>query len=183
LLVSAETWGQVYGMGIVDNDYRNGVIAQYAHDLDKAGLATLILVKELAHGKGLKERLEALGSKSRFVNGSTTDDMLDRRVGQFEAGTLNILIATSIFDEGVDIPAIRAIIMGTGGQSKISTLQRIGRGLRHKTGDNRVFIFDFFDDTHRFLRDHATKRLETCRAEDHETILLEKPGKIADLIR
>jgi len=174
-----ETWGDVYRAAVVENNQRNAIAISYAEQLQALGLKTLILVKELAHGKLVEEMLV----DARFLHGSLTDNMIDDSVRDLESGELSTLIATSIFNEGVDIPCINAVINLAGGKSVISTIQKIGRGMRaKKTGENRLLVLDFYDKTNRYLEDHARQRITTCRGEEYTTRILGKPREIKRIL-
>ena len=83
-------------------------------------------------------------------------------------------------DEGVDIVSINALIMAAGGKSQITTLQRIGRGLRHKKGENTLLVLDFLDKTNSYLEYHSKRRMKICKDEGFKIILLkEASSKIA----
>lgn len=182
ILADSMPWAGVYAQAIVNNDLRNSIIVNYALELEKLGKRTLILVKEIDHGETIKFMLRDGGSSCAFVHGSCADDVIDTATRRLESGKLRTLIATSIFDEGVDIPAVNAILLATGGKSQIAMLQRIGRGLRRKKDDNRVFIFDFFDTTHKHLINHAEQRVGICKREGFKVVLLKKAGHIASLV-
>jgi superfamily II DNA or RNA helicase len=175
---SPYSWAEVYSKGIVHNAYRNGVIIDYAKQLQSAEKKTLILVREIAHGRQLALEIP----NSEFLHGSLPDENIDTAVSQFETGELSTLIATSIFDEGIDIPSINALILATGGKSAISTLQRIGRGLRKKQGDNRLFVFDFEDRGNGYLKDHSQARAEVCERESFNIHFIEPTERVQSLI-
>jgi len=163
----APSWLEVYHEGVVANPLRNELIAELARKLTKRKKHTLILVKELVHGRVLEETIPG----SVFVHGAHSQQELDAAIESFEAGTLPTLIASPIFDEGIDIVSVNALINAAAGRSQISTLQRIGRGLRRKTGDNTLLVFDFYDETHRYLAEHAEERVQTCRKEKYRTFI------------
>jgi superfamily II DNA or RNA helicase len=66
------------------------------------------------------------------------------------------------------------LINAAGGKSIITTLQRIGRGLRKKK-DNRLLVLDFFDQTNSYLRNHAQQRIDVCRGEKFNVKVRAKP--------
>lgn len=172
------SWAQVYHHGIVTHERRNNVIVRYAEALQKQRKPTLVLVRELAHGYALKDRIAG----SCFVHGGTLDHDLEKTLRSFEAGKLPTLIATSIFDEGVDIPMISALLIASGGKSMITTIQRIGRGLRKKQEDNRLFVFDFYDRHNDYLRRHSERRIDICRKEKFDVVMLTRQGDVRHLV-
>ena len=80
-------------------------------------------------------------------------------VERLKRGELAI-IASTIFDEGVDIPEVGSLILAVGGKSTIKTLQRVGRALRPKKGENEVEIYDFIDWGNKYLLSHSRQRLQ-----------------------
>ena len=84
-----------------------------------------------------------------------------------------ILVASTIFDEGVDIPEIDALILAGGGQSYIKNIQRVGRALRPKMHKDYVVIYDFLDgrnpkDKKDYLAQHTRSRIEDYKGQDFQ---------------
>jgi len=147
---------------IVNNVKRNKYIAKYAKRINGA---VLILVARIEHGRILQELTDG-----KFLSGGDTIE--DRRAALevMKAGT-GIFIASPIFDEGVDVPGVHAVILAGGGKSQVKLLQRIGRGLRHKEDNSDLKILDFIDDTNKHLLKHSNDRIETYVAEGFETVI------------
>lgn len=160
-------WRGVYEHGIVRNVTRNNKIAQQAARFAKAGKPCLIMVRELLQGDQLSTMLRSRNVKHAFVHGKMPTSAVDHEKARFEEGKTQVLIASPIFDEGVDVPAIKALIIGDGGQSIRKILQQIGRGLREKKDGsaNEVDIVDFADTTHHWLAKHSQERLGIYEAE------------------
>lgn len=59
-------------------------------------------------------------------------------IEQFREGTINVLCATSIGEEGLDIPEVNAVIFYEPIPSAIRKIQRAGRTARHAPG--KLFI-------------------------------------------
>lgn len=130
-------------IAITDNEFRNKLIC----DIALKSKRVLILVSKIRHGKKL---LEILGDKAIFVSGS--DLLADRKKAQnwLDEDENSIVIATKIFNTGVNIEGIETIIIADGGVSAILTKQKIGRGTRKS---KRFFKYqatthDFFDSHH-----------------------------------
>ena len=165
------SWQEVYKEGIVLNTTRNNVIAQEAARFAREGKPCLILVKELWHGDVIATMLRSLGVNYSFVHGKMPINMVEREKQKFEAGKISVLLASPIFDEGVDVPAIRSLVIADGGKSVRSLLQKIGRGLRRKQdGDNTLAVVDFSDQTHRWLAAHSLERLAIYEAEGFKVV-------------
>lgn len=146
-------WGE-YQDGIVDNGRRNKLIQEVTDDLRALGHTILILVDRLDHG----EHLERLLVDSIFLHG--TSGMANRKRGLMDMATGHrpIVIATSIFDEGVDVPAISCLIPARGGKAEHRSIQAVGRGMRPDEGKDRLIVVDFYDGFTRRLRRHSRAR-------------------------
>jgi superfamily II DNA or RNA helicase len=77
-------------------------------------------------------------------------------------------VTTQVLDEGIDVPAVNVLIMATGLEKYRRTVQRCGRGMRPKPGQNKVFIFDFYDENHPYLKKHSDYRMWTYREEEYD---------------
>ena len=174
-----EPWSYIYKNAIVENFRRNSMITRYVEGLRKLNKKTLVLVREKEHGRLLEETL----IDAKFLHSGYLDEQIDEAVRDFESGELSTIIATSIFDEGVDIPTINALVNAAGGKSIITTLQRIGRGLRRKKDDNRLFVFDFLDLTNEHLEKHARQRIDVCKSEGFKVKILGEPKSVQKLIK
>lgn len=161
-------WQDVYYNGIVTNHYRNELITQMVEHLltDWGRQNVLVLIREIKHGRILQEKFEKeLMISAPFVHGGTNKTELQSHLNQFKKGRIPILIASTILDEGIDLPNISSIVLACGGESTIRSIQRIGRGIRKTEGKEDVVIIDFMDDFHYILKRHSQKRMRTCMRE------------------
>lgn len=155
-------YSDAYDRLIVNNETRNKRIAELA----KSSSGTvLILIERIAHGKILKKLI----SKSVFISGSDTTEKRQKALHKMNDG--GVYIATTIFDEGIDVPNINTLILAGGGRSYHKMLQRIGRGLRKKS-DNRLVVYDFIDDTNFYLLRHSQRRIDVYAEEGFETTVI-----------
>ena len=170
-------WQPLYKTGIINNKSRNRLIIQLADYLVKLGRRPLITLQRIAHGKNLAKDISKQGHIVAFIQGGSKVTLYrDGRASdafkddnnvvrtRFEAGKIDCLIGTSTLDEGVDMPSISSVILAGGQKAQIKTLQRVGRGLRRKDGDNTTYIFDFSDDFNVVLAKHAKERQKVFRA-------------------
>lgn len=170
-------WQSVYKAGIVLNDARNAMVAREAAGFAGKGWPTLVLVRELWHGDKIAELLRAEEVSHAFVHGQMPTDEVERQKHKLVEGKIMVLIASPILGEGVDIPAspgfrgIRAMVIADGGESVAKVLQKIGRGLRRKAGDNQVDAVDFVDLTHKWLAKHSQERLALYEAEGFQVLV------------
>lgn len=94
----------------------------------------IVLVKFVEHG----ERLQAILPNSMFLHGTLSKKKREAILADVKSGTTRILIATSLADQGLDIPVASVVILAGGGKSSTKALQRIGRVLRTTTGKNTL---------------------------------------------
>lgn len=165
---------EAYRLGIVENDTRNEMVAALADSYQKrrpGGI--LISVREIDHGNRIMEKLQARGLGVEFIHGSSDVDHRADQLERFSKGQLQILIASTIIDEGVDMKSIGCMILAAGGKSMRQQLQRIGRGLRLNGIDgNSVMVFDFYDQTNKFLLDHSNQRIKIFKEEKFDVRIL-----------
>jgi len=83
------------------------------------------------------------------------------KMRQKEAG---VTLATSIFDEGIDVSALDALVLAGSGKSATRALQRIGRILRPYPNKKDAIVIDFMDN-YKYLKQHSLKREKIYKTE------------------
>lgn len=164
-------WKIVNKSCIVQNRLRNQAICDIASILVDSNKKPLILVQQIAHGQELAKSISSLGYNvtmmtggmtiTTYMDGKVIDKYVDsdnKVLKEFDAGRIDVMIGTSTLDEGVDISSLSAVVLAGGGKSRIKNLQRIGRGLRRKSGDNTTVIIDFRDRFNIVTNSHFNKR-------------------------
>ncbi len=161
------SWAQAYQDLIVKNKTRNTAIAMQCKSWYKEGhRRILVLVRSIKHGELLKR---AIILPTVYLHGSHDLAHRQRFLKKFRRGEFPVLIASTIFDEGIDIPEIDALVLASGGKSRIKTIQRLGRGLRKKatidgTG-GQLPVLEFVDYGNQYLLRHSLSRLYDYRTE------------------
>lgn len=153
--------------GITYNDVRNEQIADLIRKLHGKGDSILVLTPYKQHGYQLFNRLEGNISPLYYSHGSTPDFIRKQNLEAFREDG-GVLIATPIFDEGVDLPVINSLVLACSGKKERRILQRVGRALRKKEGENIVHIYDFWDWHNKFLSRHSYNRLKVYLTEGFE---------------
>jgi len=133
---------------------RNRLIARLA---ELAPKPFLCLVKEVKHGELLLREMRRKGLNVAFVYGALDPDLRARIFNAIRAGRLDGIIATTLADEGLDLPALRSLIIAGGGKSSTRALQRVGRIVRPYPGKEVGVVYDVWDEV-RFFADHARRR-------------------------
>jgi superfamily II DNA or RNA helicase len=151
---------------VVANPARNDMVATEARRLAADNKSVLILVSQVAHG----QRLAMLLPEAVFVQGNDSAVKRQRVFKKLEAKEQLIVIATTLADEGLDVPTLDAVILASGGKSETRTLQRIGRALRPAPGKTKATVIDFFDNAP-FLKEHSLRRYEIYSTEPQFRVL------------
>ncbi|WZP35763.1 DNA helicase [Enterococcus phage vB_Efs6_KEN16] len=169
--IQTTTYMDAYQKGIVDNEYRNSLIAKLTKKMYDKGNGILIIINRIEHGEAISNLLKEEGVAHYFINGQLENDLRDEKIQDMRDGALKVMISSTIIDEGVDISGIDTLILGAGGKSLRQTLQRVGRGLRKKkTGENKVEVFDFYDLTNKHLKKHSEQRRKIYEDEQFEIV-------------
>jgi superfamily II DNA or RNA helicase len=154
----------VYKTYITNNIIRNTIIVKQTKELLEKKYTPLVLFKQIKHGKILFDMMKEENIKCEMLYG---DDSLDRRTEVKKMllnKEINVILASTIFDLGVDIPMLSALILCGAGKSSVKALQRIGRLLRSFPGKQHVAIVDFYDQI-KFLKKHSIIRYNIYSSE------------------
>jgi superfamily II DNA or RNA helicase len=146
-------WEAITELGICENKARNQYAMQFAVNSDKQ---TLILVPRVTLGEWYEQQIPG----SRLVHSKVGKK--DRRayMEEFKSYNLKTMIATSLADEGLDLPNVELLIMVSGGRSSQKTIQRASRALRKTSTKSTATIVDFMDRFHPIAESHAKKRIK-----------------------
>ena len=121
--------------------------------------------------KTVTEKLQGHGKIDavRFV-GQATRSKKDKGLSQkkqaevlnyFREGTYNVLVATSVAEEGLDIPSVDLVIFYEPVPSEIRTIQRRGRTGRKEAGNVIIMITeDTRDEAYYWSSVHKEKRMK-----------------------
>ena len=174
-----------YRTSIVENDERNlEFVIKPAMEMIEEGRHVLILFAWIDHGERIRDLLLANGLKEeevRLINGSTANEARKNAIKEFRKGAFKVLVGSTIFDAGVNIPIISGIVMAGAGNSEITLVQRIGRGVRNadyedilgelpdfmlKTDGEKVAkVVDVYDHNVKFFEHQAKNRYNTAKGE------------------
>lgn len=154
----------VYSEYIVHNPERNELVVKAARSLVSLGYSTLVLYNSINHGEILRDEI----SKSMpcvLLSGKDDNETRNKVKEQLESGKIKCIIASKIFDIGVDLPSLSGLVIASSGKSSVRALQRIGRVIR-KYGPQKknAAVVDFVDQAP-FLRSHSKERLKIYSSE------------------
>lgn len=175
--IAEASYMDAYKDGIVENEYRNKLIAKLTKKCYDNGNGILVIINRIEHGDLISDLLKEEGVPHDFIHGDIKDEAREDRIQSMRDGKLKVLISSTIIDEGVDIAGIDTLILGAGGKSLRQTLQRVGRGLRKKKeGENRVSVYDFYDLTNKHLKKHSEERRKIYVKEQFDIVDIPIPS-------
>lgn len=164
-----------YQLGIEENDVRNKVITRVCMKEVQAGHKVLILVEHMVQGQLILQEIENVNPdvKAYFTNGQLNNELRQGLLDAMKDNMIDVLIATSILDEGVDVSNINAVIYARGMKSSRKLLQGIGRGLRKKSDGSVLRFYDFIDDVSVYMLKHSKERATTLKNEGFNMKILD----------
>lgn len=109
--------------------------------LDTRGLKTMIFSEKI---KDLELAAAVFDEFNVTIVTSKTKD-IEGILDKFRRGEITHIAATPMFDEGLDIPDIDAVVFFATGASRTRAIQRIGRAMRISPGKTHCKVIDLFD--------------------------------------
>lgn len=158
-----DKYQSIYKKYIVENDVRNGKIIKAASKLVESGRKVLILVKNIKHGEILLDELEQK-FVVYFVKGDIDSDERNWVRQEFQKNAIDIIIASVVYDQGVDLPNLDALVLAGSGKSSGRALQRLGRVIRPFPKKKDAIVVDFIDNA-KYLLNHTSARMDIYRTE------------------
>jgi superfamily II DNA or RNA helicase len=152
-------WQVVRSTGIAHNAQRNRAgIERATHHVNR-GEQVLVLVNDIEHGAFVAEAVP----RAHYCNSKMGVKKRREVLEGFRTGELKCLVATSLADEGLDLPMARVLVLLSGGRSRVKAEQRTGRVLRAFAGKEEGLIYDFLDLQHPLMAKQARARISLYR--------------------
>jgi ERCC4-related helicase len=131
--------------------------------------------KELDSIPGVSSGLFVGQTKKRGTGLSQKEQI--KLLEDFKQGVYNVVIGTSVGEEGIDIPAVDLIVFYEPVPSAIRTVQRRGRTGRLKEGRVQILIAkDTRDEAYRWSAYHKENKMHKALKELKSTLQLSRPN-------
>lgn len=140
----AENWQAVKNNYFLNNSVRDDIIVNHIIKMRDMGKRPLLLFRDIAYGMKIKNLLPN-DIKLSFVSGAVTKEKRKAVKEDYESGKIDLIMASVIYDQGVNIPSLDGLVLLSGGKSTSKALQRIGRVIRSAPGKKSAFVMDTFD--------------------------------------
>lgn len=137
---------------------RNQLIVDAVVEEAQAGNVCLVLSGRIEHCQRLADGIAAAGVSAAVLTGEVKRDRRKELLDQARAGELSVLVATSLADEGLDLPRLSRVFLAFPSRARGRTIQRLGRLMRPHPGKRDAVLFDFVDRRVPILRRHHLER-------------------------
>jgi superfamily II DNA or RNA helicase/HKD family nuclease len=104
------------------------------------------------HARYMARVFTEAGVSARAVWSDTRDDERRAALDDLRTGRLHVLFSVDLFNEGVDVPHVDALLMLRPTDSPVLFLQQLGRGLRRAPGKSVCTVLDFVGQHRREFR-------------------------------
>lgn len=106
------------------------------------------------HARYMARVFTDAGVSAQAIWSETPDADRRHALAALKSGSLSVLFAVDLFNEGVDVPQIDALLMLRPTDSPVLFLQQLGRGLRKAPGKSLCTVLDFVGQHRREFRFH-----------------------------
>lgn len=142
---------------LTEDTRRNELALQLLEREAKAGHTVLALTARVKHARALAEALRGRGVGAEALVGNVPADRREAMLAAFRAGDLSVLTATSVADEGLDVPELDRLVLLSPQRAAGRVTQRLGRLMRARPGKEPV-VYDFRDVRVGLLESQARSR-------------------------
>jgi superfamily II DNA or RNA helicase/diadenosine tetraphosphate (Ap4A) HIT family hydrolase/HKD family nuclease len=129
--------------------------ARAANALDqyqrRAGQRTLAFCVSQRHADFMKNYLLEHGVRAAAVHAGASSDPRAESLQALKDGSLAVICAVDMFNEGVDVPELDTVLMLRPTESRILWLQQFGRGLRRSDPAKHLTVIDYIGNHRSFL--------------------------------
>lgn len=120
---------------------------------------TVVFCTSIKHAEEMEILFQSSGINARSISGSTKPIERKRILEQYEHGTIPVLCACDLLNEGWDSPHTQVLFMARPTMSKTIYMQQLGRGMRKAPGKAFLMVFDFVDNANMFNTPYSMHRL------------------------
>lgn len=114
------------------------------------GRKAVVFCVNVRHGETLAKLFQAHDIPAQSVSGRLPAKERATILKDFAAGTIRVLCACDLLNEGWDCPDIEVLFMARPTLSKVIYLQQLGRGTRKAPGKESLIVFDFVDNASKY---------------------------------
>jgi superfamily II DNA or RNA helicase/diadenosine tetraphosphate (Ap4A) HIT family hydrolase len=117
----------------------------------RGGTRTLGFCCSQRHSDYMAQFFSTRGINAASVHAGATSAPRASSLERLNDGTLDIIFAVDLFNEGIDLPQVDTVMMLRPTESRIIWLQQFGRGLRVAEGKSHLNVIDYIGNHRTFL--------------------------------
>ena len=126
-----------------NDDERNYLIAEIVIDAPKP---CLVLTNQVTHQSKIRKAFNEYKIFSYFLNGKNTMTERNTVLNKLKEGKTDVVCTTPIWNQGVDIPSLKSVVLAFPTRSDVVLIQKIGRAIRKSPKKYGCTIYDLVDD-------------------------------------
>jgi superfamily II DNA or RNA helicase len=130
---------------LVADEARNALLVEAVAGAARSGHTCLVLSGRVEHCQTLVQRLVSAGVEAAELTGRVPRDRRTALLDRARQGELAVLVATSLADEGLDLPRLARVFLAYPSRARGRTVQRLGRLMRPHADKGRPALVDFVD--------------------------------------
>lgn len=130
----------------------------HRHVADVQRMRALAFCVDVEHARFMAERFQEAGIAAKPVWGDSKRRERDQALAELRSGSLRVICAVDLFNEGLDLPQIDTVLFLRPTESATIFLQQLGRGLRRAHDKECLTVLDFIGNAHRKFRFDARFR-------------------------
>ena len=187
VIMTATGWKSAHGqkMRFARNQFaRNKIYQNLIHDLtadrkraktvaelvvENKDRSVLVLSSRIGHLEMISNEADKLDEiKSFIVTGQVDKESREAAIDMMRRGTLNVMYATQLADEGLDIPRLDTLILAYPRKSTEKVQQQIGRVMRIFDDKDGAIVYDLVDETIPTLARQAQTRMRFYKSKGYD---------------
>lgn len=137
---------------------RNRLIVDLVAREAAAGCSVLVLSGRVDHCQRLAKLLTSTGTQAVALTSRVAKGKRSAILDRFRDGTLKVVCATSLADEGLDVSRLERLVLATPARAEGRTIQRLGRLMRPHPGKRTPVLYDLVDNIPLARRQFAARR-------------------------
>jgi superfamily II DNA or RNA helicase len=114
------------------------------------GKRAIVYGVDRRHSLILAQRFVERGHKAAYLDGNTPKDERRAMIRALATGEIHVITNCGLISEGLDVPAVEAVLLARPTQSLALYLQQVGRALRLSPGKDRAMVLDCAGNLYRF---------------------------------
>jgi len=138
---------------------------------------TVVFCVSVKHAGEIADLFKEHGIAAAAVSGSMKPTERSECLARFAAGSIKVLCACDLLNEGWDCPQTEVLFMARPTMSKVLYTQQLGRGMRLSEVKTSLMVFDFVDNASQYNMPCSIHRLFQLKEYRPGQLVLGKAGE------